>query len=179
MTASRSLKVLLLAAFAGLSMNLSAQTPQPGHPEKPPTGVENTGHRNGDPADKLLTPEQIQKKAEEDRKRAEEAQAEQAKQAAEAMKGCAACGTSMMMTIIIGSLAILVLHVILMVWVARDAKSRGMDGAVLWVFLMLFIGVIGLVVYLFSRPQGALTVCPSCGGKRLAVSAICPHCRNA
>lgn len=178
MTASRSLKVLLLAAFAGMSMNLSAQTPQPGHPDKPP-GVENTGHRNGDPADKLLTPEEIEKKAEEDRKRAEEEQAKAQKAAEEAVKGCAACGTSVMATVIIVGLGILILHFILMIWVARDAKARGMDSSVLWMLLVMGLGLIGLVIYILSRPQGALAVCPTCGGKRLAVSAICPHCRNS
>lgn len=71
------------------------------------------------------------------------------------------------------------LNIALLVWVARDAKSRGMDSSILWMFLVMFTSVIGLVIYIFSRPQGELIQCAHCKGKRLKVSAICPHCQNA
>ena len=74
---------------------------------------------------------------------------------------------------------ILALNIALLVWVARDAKSRGMDSAVLWMVLVMFTSVIGLVIYIFSRPQGNLVQCGSCGNKRLQASAKCPHCGNA
>lgn len=60
-------------------------------------------------------------------------------------------------------------------WLAKDAKSRGMDGA-MWLFLIFFTGVIGLAIYLFSRPQGRLTQCHNCGNNRMEASIKCPHC---
>jgi phospholipase D-like protein len=74
--------------------------------------------------------------------------------------------------------AIIVLNIALLVWVARDAKARGMDSAILWMILVMFTGVIGLVIYLFSRPQGNTISCAHCGNRRLQVSAKCPHCGN-
>jgi hypothetical protein len=75
-------------------------------------------------------------------------------------------------------LAIPVLHIALLVWVARDARARGMDGAALWMILVLFTGVIGLIIYVFSRPQGNLVRCPRCGNRKLEASARCPTCGN-
>ena len=76
-------------------------------------------------------------------------------------------------------IAFIVLNVALLVWVARDAKARGMDSAVVWMILVMFTSVLGLVIYIFSRPQGNLIRCPSCGNQRLQASAKCPHCGNA
>jgi Phospholipase_D-nuclease N-terminal len=89
--------------------------------------------------------------------------------------GCAACGVML----IIVPLVLLVLDIALLVWVARDAKARGMDSSVLWMFLVMFTSLIGLVIYIFARPQGNLVVCPHCQGKRLEASVKCPHCGNA
>jgi hypothetical protein len=94
---------------------------------------------------------------------------------------CAACGScgvgiGVIIAIVVGIIA---LNIALLVWVARDAKSRGMDSAVIWMVLVMFTGVIGLVIYIFSRPQGNLVQCQSCGNKRLEASAKCPHCGNA
>jgi hypothetical protein len=89
----------------------------------------------------------------------------------------AACGCLGVFGFVI--IAIIVLNIALLIWVARDAKGRGMDSAILWMILVMFTGVIGLVIYLFSRPQGNVVPCPSCGNKRLQVSAKCPHCGNA
>ena len=71
---------------------------------------------------------------------------------------------------------IIALNIALLIWVARDAKSRGMDNAVVWMILVMLTGIIGLIIYLFTRPQGNLVPCPQCGNKRLQVSAKCPHC---
>ncbi len=79
---------------------------------------------------------------------------------------------------IVASIAILVSSIALLVWVARDAKARGMDGAALWMLLVMFTHLIGLIVYIFSRPQGSLLQCQACGNKRLQASALCPHCGN-
>ena len=88
--------------------------------------------------------------------------------------GCAFCGSLMFLPI-----AFIVLNVALLVWVARDAKARGMDSAVVWMILVMFTSVLGLVIYIFSRPQCNLIRCPSCGNQRLQASAKCPHCGNA
>ena len=104
--------------------------------------------------------------------------ARQQKEAEEAAKkGCAVCGGGLAAVGAVG-LAAIALNIALMVRVARDAKARGMDSSVLWMFLVMATGLIGLLIYILSRPQGLLAVCQTCGGKRLAVSAVCPHCRN-
>lgn len=112
---------------------------------------------------KQLTPEEIA----EQQREAEEA-AEQA---------CAVCGGSVVF-LIVGILGLIALNIAILIWVARDSKNRGMDSSVLWMFLVMFTGIIGLVIYMFSRPQGQMAQCPSCNGKRLAASAKCPHCQN-
>ena len=88
--------------------------------------------------------------------------------------GCALCGSLMFIPI-----AIIVLDIAMLVWVARDAKARGMDSAVIWMILVMFTSVLGLILYIFSRPQGNLIRCPSCGNQRLQASAKCPQCGNA
>ena len=75
-------------------------------------------------------------------------------------------------------LILLVVQIALLVWVARDSKSRGMDGAAIWMIFVFLVPIIGLVVYWFSRPQGNLTKCLSCGNTRLEAAAKCPHCGN-
>lgn len=95
-----------------------------------------------------------------------------------ACASCGLCGGSMVVMIAI-PIAIFALNIALLVWVARDAKSRGMDSAVLWMALVMLTGVIGLLIYIFSRPQGNLITCSSCGNNRLQASARCPHCGNA
>ena len=97
---------------------------------------------------------------------------------AEACAGCGICGGSIAVMILL-PLVVLVLNIALLVWVARDAKARGMDSAVLWMILVMLTGLLGLVIYLFSRPQGNVMPCQSCGNNRLQASARCPHCGNA
>jgi len=62
--------------------------------------------------------------------------------------------------------------------VVADAKNRGMDNAILWMILVMLSGIIGLIIYLLTRPKGNLIACPHCGNKRMQVSAKCPHCGN-
>jgi Phospholipase_D-nuclease N-terminal len=88
----------------------------------------------------------------------------------------AACGCLGFFGFVI--VAIIALNIALLIWVARDAKSRGMDSAILWMILVMFTGIIGLIIYLFSRPQGNVVRCSHCGNNRLQVSAKCPHCGN-
>ncbi len=95
-----------------------------------------------------------------------------------ACAGCGICGGSVVVLVLI-PIAIFALNIALLVWVARDAKARGMDSAVLWMVLVMFTSVIGLVIYVLSRPQGNIVRCSSCGNNRLQASAKCPHCGNA
>ncbi len=87
------------------------------------------------------------------------------------LAACGCCGTFMFIPI-----ALVAISIALLVWVARDAKARGMDSAVLWMALVFFLNALGLVIYIFSRPQGNLVPCPNCGNKRLQASVKCPHC---
>jgi len=97
---------------------------------------------------------------------------------AEGCAACGACGAGIGVIIFI-FLAILALNIALLVWVARDAKARGMDSSVLWMILVMVTGPIGLIIYIYSRPKGQLVPCPNCGNKRLEASAKCPHCGNS
>jgi ABC-type transport system involved in multi-copper enzyme maturation permease subunit len=81
---------------------------------------------------------------------------------AEAAAGCAACGGFILFCGIL-----FVLNIALLIWVARDAKNRGMDSAILWMLLVMFTSVLGLLIYLFARPQGAVVQCPNCHNKKL------------
>jgi uncharacterized membrane protein YhaH (DUF805 family) len=94
--------------------------------------------------------------------------------AAAGILGCLGCGTF----IVVLPLILLILQIALLVWVARDSKSRGMDSAVMWMIFVFLVPILGLVVYLFSRPQGNLMKCGSCSNKRLEAAAKCPHCGN-
>ncbi len=93
-------------------------------------------------------------------------------------EACAACAglAGFLFFLVLAAIAI---NIALLVWVARDAKARGMDSAVLWMILVMVTGLLGLVIYLLSRPQGNVVQCPQCGNKRLQASAKCPHCGNA
>jgi uncharacterized membrane protein YhaH (DUF805 family) len=91
--------------------------------------------------------------------------------------GCLACG-GFFGFIIFFVVACIAINIAILVWVAKDAKARGMDSAVVWMILVMVTGVIGLIIYLFARPQGNLVPCPSCNNKRLQGSAKCPHCGN-
>lgn len=97
---------------------------------------------------------------------------------AEACAACGTCGAGAGMMIMI-PIAFIALNIALLVWVARDAKARGMDNAVLWMVLVMFTSFVGLIIYIFARPQGSLEKCPSCGNNRLAGIAKCPYCGNS
>jgi hypothetical protein len=64
----------------------------------------------------------------------------------------------------------------LVLWTARDARSRGLEG---WAWLAAFVALsAGLFwfLYLKIRPPGRLDDCVRCGGGRLASAPACPHC---
>ena len=87
--------------------------------------------------------------------------------------GCLGCSAFLMIPVVL-----LIVQIALLVWVAKDSKSRGMDNAVVWMIFVFLAPVIGLIVYIFSRPTGTLVKCGSCGNMRLQVAAKCPHCGN-
>lgn len=99
-------------------------------------------------------------------------------QAAPDEEAAAACGACACGAVILVLVALFVVHILILVWVARDAKARNMDSGVLWIILILMTGVVGLIIYIFSRPQGNVVRCQHCGNKRLEASAQCPHCGN-
>lgn len=96
---------------------------------------------------------------------------------AAACAACGSCGGGIGVLLLV-PIVIFALNIALLVWVARDAKSRGMDSAVIWMVLVMFTSLIGFLIYIFSRPQGELMQCASCNNKRLQASAKCPHCGN-
>lgn len=84
------------------------------------------------------------------------------------------------------SFALLVLWIVVIVWVYRDAERRGMNG-VLWALLVLIGNLIGLLIYLIVRTDSipgtltqrgspATTLCPSCQKSVDAGFAFCPLC---
>lgn len=87
----------------------------------------------------------------------------------------AACGILLVVILV----ALFVFNIVLLVWVTRDAKARGMGSPVVWMLVVFFLSIFGLLLYLLSRPKGKLARCSSCNNKRLEVSATCPHCGNA
>lgn len=85
----------------------------------------------------------------------------------------AACGGFLFIII-----AIFVINIAILVWVARDAKARGMGSPLGWLILVFFTSIIGLIIYFFSRPSGEVEECGNCHNKRLKAMAKCPHCGN-
>jgi len=45
-----------------------------------------------------------------------------------------------------------VIAIILCIWVYKDAESRGMNGA-LWLIIVLLAGLLGLIIYLIVREE--------------------------
>jgi hypothetical protein len=88
--------------------------------------------------------------------------------------GCSACGGLIAIPILI-----IALNIAMLVWVAKDAKARGMETPILWMLLVFFMSVVGLIIYIFSRPQGEIVKCPNCGNNRLRSLSQCPHCGRA
>lgn len=64
----------------------------------------------------------------------------------------------------------------LAVWIARDARSRGMGEPALWLLLVVFLHLMGFIIFLACRPQGNLVRCQECGNPKLPYHRLCPHC---
>ena len=43
-----------------------------------------------------------------------------------------------------------IIGIVLAIWVYKDAESRGMNGA-LWLIIVILTGIIGLIIYLVVR----------------------------
>ena len=50
---------------------------------------------------------------------------------------------------------LLIVQIALLVWVAKDSKSRGMDNAVVWMIFVFLAPVIGLIVYILAADRHA------------------------
>lgn len=87
--------------------------------------------------------------------------------------GCLSC-TSVGFLLV--PIFILGVHIAILIWVAKDAKARGIDEVVLWLIAVFLMGIAGLVIYLILRPKGTLLNCPHCERQRLRSSTRCPHC---
>ncbi len=85
----------------------------------------------------------------------------------------AAAGCGLIALIAVGSL---VIQILILVWVHNDAKARNMDTPVLWLILVFFLSLIGLVIYLLARPSGEKVPCGQCHRPRLLNLVQCPHC---
>jgi hypothetical protein len=87
-------------------------------------------------------------------------------------------------------LILLAVMIVVMIWVYRDAESRGMNGA-LWALLILVGNVVGLIIYLIVRNDHDIiaatnqqlqayrektVTCPSCSKAVLEKFDFCPHC---
>ena len=58
-------------------------------------------------------------------------------------------GTTMALFCLI-PIILIVIGILLAIWVYKDAESRGMNG-VLWLIVVLIAGIIGLIIYLVVR----------------------------
>jgi hypothetical protein len=73
-------------------------------------------------------------------------------------------------------LAFTFLWILLPTWVYVDGTERGVRRARLFAFLTVISSLIGLVVYLITRPEnGKVLVCPGCT-REVNGGAFCPHC---
>jgi len=76
----------------------------------------------------------------------------------------------------VGVAAFTFLWILLPTWVYVDGTEHGVPRARLFAFLTVLSSLIGLVVYLISRPErGKALTCPGCG-REVNGGAFCPHC---
>ena len=95
--------------------------------------------------------------------------------------GAAACGVMgcglvvwlVMMVVMLG-IGVTVI-VLIFKYIKRDATARAMPNAnsIPWLALL---GLVGLVIYLLTRPQGEVLPCPHCNQGRMQGLPFCPHC---
>jgi uncharacterized membrane protein YhaH (DUF805 family) len=73
---------------------------------------------------------------------------------------CAAC-SSCFGFVALFFVALLAINIAILVWVARDAKARGMSSPAGWLILIFFTGLIGLI----------MVKCPHCGNSSASPSS--------
>ena len=88
--------------------------------------------------------------------------------------GDAAVGGAYLGFICTGILIVVVVHVLILVWVVRDAKNRGLEAPV-WAIVVLISGLLGLIVYASCRTPGPPVRCSNCGQRRLTYLKHCPN----
>ncbi len=77
---------------------------------------------------------------------------------------------------VLGGLAAAFLWFLLPTWVYVDGREHGIRRPMLWSFLVLISGLLGLVVYLIGRPEAPQVLrCPECR-REVNGGAFCPHC---
>ncbi len=75
-------------------------------------------------------------------------------------------------------LILIVFEFAIAIWAATDSKRRGYPTLkiVFIFFLVLFLSLLGLILYFILRPSGKLAVCQRCNKKVLPTLEQCPHC---
>ncbi|MBS7614333.1 zinc ribbon domain-containing protein [Candidatus Bathyarchaeota archaeon] len=80
--------------------------------------------------------------------------------------------------------------ILICIWVYQDAKSRGMDGA-LWLLIVLIANVLGLIIYLIIREEKRpvyrvppyhekqARFCSNCGSELTQDAKFCSKCGKA
>ena len=81
-----------------------------------------------------------------------------------------------------------IIGILLCIWVYRDAQSRGMEGA-LWLIIVLIANIIGVIVYLVVREERTETLrrrtqptpgntkfCIHCGHENPLDAKFCQNC---
>ncbi|OHB72575.1 MAG: hypothetical protein A2V70_19185, partial [Planctomycetes bacterium RBG_13_63_9] len=70
----------------------------------------------------------------------------------EAAAAATGMGCACLVVVLLISVVSVVIWIAICIYVYRDATARGMDNAVLWLILVIFTGLIGLIIYLIVRP---------------------------
>ena len=86
---------------------------------------------------------------------------------------------------IVCSLLSLIINILIMVFLYKDAEKRGKSG-ILWAILGFFLSIIALIIWLLVRPPiGAAPAggggagdrrCPNCGRNMPVDARVCPYC---
>lgn len=81
-------------------------------------------------------------------------------------------------------LIIFIIWIVVGIWVYKDAERRGKSGG-LWFIIIIFLGLIGIIIWLLIRPPiggyptqqpSQSRMCPNCGRPIPMDAKICPYC---
>jgi len=61
---------------------------------------------------------------------------------------CGVCGGGFALMILVP----IAIQVAILVWVYKDSRARGMESSLGWMAFVFFVPLIGILVYLFTRP---------------------------